>query len=130
TDAESIAYALEGGQALLDYAPVTDALCTLRLPVCELELTPLSQWLRAIFWAQPGAAERAQLDVWLRTVVPLRLNVLQLLQALRAAPPTLLAHADAIGALLLAILEAWTGTPATLAEWSGRYAKVLALCGL
>ena len=124
-------YAVEGGQPLTGYAPIAEGLSTLRVLAADVELTEVSQWLRAAFWLQPQASRRAALDVWLRTVVPPRLNAGQLLQALRAAPPGLLAHADESAALLLRLMEAFAGgSRATLGMWSGRFAQVLALCGL
>jgi probable DNA repair protein len=91
----------------------------------------ISQWLRASFWLQPPASRRAMLDAWLRTVVPPRLNAAQLLRALRAAPPALLAHADEVAALLMRLMAAFAGSSrATLGAWSGRFAQVLGLCGL
>ena len=95
---DSTAYALEGGQPLLSYAPVAVGLRTLQVLISEVELAQVSQWLRDGFWLQPDAASRARLDVWLRTGLPPRLNAGQLLQALRGAPPTLLACADEVAA--------------------------------
>ncbi len=130
-EADHGAYALEGGQSLLRYGPVAEGLATLQLLSGEVELPQLSQWLRGSFWTAPAAAPRAQLDVWLRTVVPPRLNVGQLLRALRVAPPALLAHADALGAVTAQLLEALAPqSRASLGAWSGRFARVLALCGL
>ena len=124
-------YAVEGGQPLTGYAPIAEGLSTLRVLAADVELAEVSQWLRAAFWSQPQASRRAALDAWLRTVVPPRLNAGQLLQALRAAPPALLAHADESAALLLRLMEAFAGgSRATLGMWSGRFARVLALCGL
>jgi ATP-dependent helicase/nuclease subunit B len=124
-------YAVEGGQPLTTYAPIAEGLSTLRLLAADVELAEVSRWLRAAFWLQPQASRRALLDAWLRTVVPPRLNAAQLLQALRAAPPGLLAHADQSAALLLRLMEAFAGSSrATLGTWSGRFARVLALCGL
>jgi ATP-dependent helicase/nuclease subunit B len=124
------AYALEGGQPLLAYAPIAEGLRTLRLLSADVELLELSQWLRGSFWTLPEAAARAQLDVWLRGVVPPRLHARQLLQALRAAPAALLAYADEVAAVLGALLAAFGGGRATLSEWCGRYAQVLAICEL
>jgi ATP-dependent helicase/nuclease subunit B len=124
-------YAVEGGQSLPNYAPIAAGLGTLRLLAADVELAEVSQWLRGSFWLQPLASRRAMLDAWLRTVVPPRLNARQLLQALRAAPPALLAHADQVAAVLLRVQEAFAGSSrATLAAWSGRFAQVLMLCGL
>lgn len=124
-------YAVEGGQPLLRYAAVAEGADTLRLLAGDVELAVVSQWLRAHFWERPGASRRAVLDAWLRTVVPPRLNARQLLQALRAAPPALLAHADEVAALLLRLLDAFAdGAHATLGSWGGRFAQILALCGL
>jgi ATP-dependent helicase/nuclease subunit B len=124
-------YAVEGGQSLSSYAPIAAGLGTLRLLAADVELAAVSQWLRGSFWLQPLASRRALLDAWLRTVAPPRLNARQLLQALRAAPPALLAHADEVAALLLRLQEAFAGSSrATLAVWSGRFAQVLMLCGL
>jgi ATP-dependent helicase/nuclease subunit B len=124
-------YAVEGGQPLLGYAPVAEGVRTLQLLAADVELAVVSQWLRAHFWLQPDASRRALLDAWLRGVVPPRLNARQLLQALRAAPPALLAHADEVAALLLRLLAAFAdGSRASLGAWGGRFAQVLMLCGL
>lgn len=130
-EADSLVYAIEGGQPLLRYAPVGEALGTLQLLTADVELTQISQWLRGSFWVVPGAAPRAQLDLWLRTVVPPRLNAGQLLRALRAAPPALLAHADEVAALMARALAALNlGARAPLNAWSARFAQVVRLCGL
>ncbi len=125
---EREAYALEGGQALRDYTPVAAALCTLQVLTVQVEFAQLSQWLRDGFWPQPAAAPRAQLDAWLRTVVPPRLGVRQLLQALRAAPPPLLAYADEVAAAIERMLEALGAGPRlALGEWCARFGRVFAL---
>ncbi len=123
-------YALEGGQPLASYAPVAEGLRTLRLVSGEVELAEVSQWLRGPYWTRPAAGPRAQLDGWLRTVVPPRLGAAQLLQALRAAPPALLAAADEVATLIERLLEALDGSPATFGTWSARFARALALSGL
>lgn len=124
-------YAVEGGQPLAGYAPVAEGLRTLRLLAADVELAVISQWLRADFWLRPAGSRRALLDAWLRGVVPPRLNARQLLQALRAAPPALLAHADEVAALLLRLLEAFAdGSSTTLGAWGGRFTRVFALCAL
>ncbi len=124
-------YAIEGGQPLLSYAPVAEGLRTLQLLAADVELTQISQWLRGSFWAAPAAAPRAQLDVWLRSVVPPRLNAGQLLRALRAAPPALLAHADEVAAIMARTLAALSvGSHAALSVWSARFAEVFRICGL
>jgi probable DNA repair protein len=129
--AEVAPYAVEGGRPLLDYAPVVEGLGTLRLLATDAELSAISRWLRAGFWQQPDASRRAVLDAWLRTVVPPRLNAGQLVQALRAAPPALRAHADQVATLLLRLMQAFAAAPGiTLGAWCGRFAQVLALCGL
>jgi ATP-dependent helicase/nuclease subunit B len=130
TEGEVSAYALEGGQALLSYAPVSAALRTLRLLTGDVDMAELSAWLQGSFWTRPAAPQRAQLDVWLRTVVPPRLHARQLLQALRAAPAALLAPADEVASLLELLLAALGTGQAGLHAWSGRYAQVFALCGL
>ncbi len=86
---DSSAYALEGGQPLLGYAPVAVGLGTLQLLISDVELAQVSQWLCDGFWVRPDAGSRARLDVWLRTALPPRLNAGQLLRALRGAPPPL-----------------------------------------
>ena len=131
TAADGAVYALEGGQALRSYAPISEGLRILHMVTQGVELSEASQWLRGSSWQQPDAARRAQLDVWLRGVVPPRLNARQLLQALRSAPPALLAHADRVAALITRALDALGGASrATLAEWSGRFAQVLAIFDL
>jgi ATP-dependent helicase/nuclease subunit B len=130
-EADAVPYALEGGQPLLSYAPVGAGLRTLQLLSSDVELAQVSQWLRDGFWDRPAAGARAQLDVWLRTVVPPRLNAGQLLRALRVAPPALLGQADALAAVLARLLEAFAGgSAASLGVWSGRFAAVLRICGL
>jgi ATP-dependent helicase/nuclease subunit B len=124
-------YALEGGQPLLNYAPIAAGLRTLRLLDGEVELAEISQWLRDDCGSPPNAARRALLDVWLRSVVPPRLNAPRLLQALRAAPPGLLADADGVAAEVARMLKALgVGPRAALGVWSGRFARVLSICGL
>jgi ATP-dependent helicase/nuclease subunit B len=131
TAPDGAVYALEGGQALRSYAPIVEGLRTLQLVTQGVELSDVSQWLRGGSWRQPDAVHRAQLDVWLRAVVPPRLNAPQLLQALRSAPPALLAHADTVAALITRALEALgSASRATLGEWSGRFAQVLAIFDL
>jgi probable DNA repair protein len=123
-------FALEGAAPLRSYAPIVDGLRALQVLTQAIELSELSQWLRGSAWRQPAAARRAQLDVWLRGVVPPRLNARQLLQALRAAPPALLAHADEVAAVITRALDALGGSRATLGEWSGRFGQVLAIFDL
>jgi ATP-dependent helicase/nuclease subunit B len=127
TAADEAVFALEGAAPLRSYAPIVDGLRALQVLTQAIELSELSQWLRGSWWRHPDAARRAQLDVWLRGVVPPRLNARQLLQALRAAPPALLAHADAVAALLTRALGALGAAPTTLGEWSGRFGQVLAI---
>jgi ATP-dependent helicase/nuclease subunit B len=125
--ADEVVFALEGAASLRSYAPIADGLRALQVMTQASELSELSQWLRDGSWRQPDAARRAQLDVWLRGVVPPRLNAGQLLQALRAAPPALLVHADAVAAVITRALDALGGPRATLGEWSGRFGRVLAM---
>jgi ATP-dependent helicase/nuclease subunit B len=127
---EAALFALEGAAPLRSYAPVVDGLRALQVLTQPIELSELSQWLRGGAWRLPDAARRAQLDVWLRGVVPPRLNARQLLQALRAAPPALLAHADEVAAVITRALDALGGSRATLGEWSGRFGRVLAIWDL
>ena len=131
TQPDGAVYALEGGQSLLEFAPVAEGLRTLQMLTGDVELTAASQWLRGTAWPAHTATQRAQLDVWLRSVVPPRLNIGQLLRALRAAPPALLARADEVAALIIPAQRALgDGTRATLAQWSGRFARILALFDL
>jgi ATP-dependent helicase/nuclease subunit B len=128
--ADSGVYAVEGGQPLLDYAPVAAGARALQVLTSQVELAQLSQWLRDDLWPGIGPAPRAQLDVWLRTVVPPRLQIRQLLRALRAAPPRLLAHADAVAVAIERMLEALSEGAATLGEWSARFGQVFEQCEL
>jgi len=125
------AYAVEGGRPLISHEPVAEGVRTLQVLSAEVDLAEISQWLRGNFWLRPDASRRALLDVWLRTVVPPRLDAGQLLAALRAAPPALLAQADEVATHLERMREALAaGSPASLAGWSARFARVLTLCGL
>ena len=60
------ALVIEGGRSLADFPLVRHALATLQLLTGTLEPAALSTWLRAAFWSEPGAAERAQLDLSVR----------------------------------------------------------------
>ncbi|HTB67400.1 MAG TPA: PD-(D/E)XK nuclease family protein [Steroidobacteraceae bacterium] len=128
--ANEVMFALEGAPSLRSYAPISDALRALQGLTQAIELSELSQWLRGASWRQPDAARRAQLDVWLRGVVPPRLNARQLLQALRAAPAPLLAYADEVAAVISRALDALGGPRATLADWSAGFGRVLGLLDL
>ncbi len=128
--ADEVVFALEGAASLRSYAPIADGLRALQVMTQASELSELSQWLRGASWRQPDAARRAQLDVWLRGVVPPRLHARQLLPALRAAPPALLAYADEVAALISRALDALGAARATLADWSGRFGRVLGLLDL
>jgi ATP-dependent helicase/nuclease subunit B len=130
TAPDAAVFVLEGAPSLRSYAPIGDGLRALQVMTQAIELSELSQWLRGASWRQPDAARRAQLDVWLRGVVPPRLNARQLLQALRAAPPALLAHADEVAAVISRALDALGGPRATLGDWSGRFGRVLAILDL
>ncbi|HEY4339625.1 MAG TPA: PD-(D/E)XK nuclease family protein [Steroidobacteraceae bacterium] len=123
-------FALEGAAPLLSFAPVSDGLRALQVLTQPVELSELSQWLRSAAWPHPDAARRAQLDVWLRSVVPPRLNAHQLLPALRAAPPDLLAHADEVAAFITRALDALGEARAPLAQWSARFSRVLGMFDL
>ncbi|HTY94838.1 MAG TPA: PD-(D/E)XK nuclease family protein [Steroidobacteraceae bacterium] len=130
-EAAASAFALEGGVPLLDHAPVAEGVSTLALLSSEMELGAVSAWLRGGFAPRPAATARARLDVWLRTVLPPRLNGRQLLQALRAAPPGLLGEADELAAIVARALDLLdAGSRATLGAWGGRFAGILALGGL
>ncbi|HEY6455697.1 MAG TPA: PD-(D/E)XK nuclease family protein [Steroidobacteraceae bacterium] len=130
TAPDAAVFTLEGAAPLRSYAPISEGLRALRVMTSAIELSELSQWLRGPWWRQPDAARRAQLDVWLRGVVPPRLDARQLLQALPSAPPALLAQADEIAALITRSLDALGGSRASLGEWSGRFGRVLALLDL
>jgi probable DNA repair protein len=128
--ADEAPFALEGAPSLRSYAPVRAGVRALQVLTQAVEVAELSQWLRAPWWPAPDGARRAQLDVWLRGVVPPRLDARRLLQALRAAPPALLVPADEVAALITRSLEALGASRASLGEWSGRFAQVLALLEL
>jgi len=96
-----------------------------------VDFAQLSQWLREGFWLHPDAALRARLEVWLRTVVPPRLNVAQLQNALRSAPPPLLPGADAVRGMIETLRAGLAGAAqAPLCEWGARFGRVLSACTL
>jgi probable DNA repair protein len=121
---------LEGGQPLATLPMVAHALGSLALLAGEaLGIASLLEWLRAPWWAEPGAAGRAALDVWLRERGRLRLDLTTLLALLRRAPAALAAPARALAARLeqaAGPVRAGSGNPR---EWSERFESALEILG-
>ncbi|HVC31346.1 MAG TPA: PD-(D/E)XK nuclease family protein [Steroidobacteraceae bacterium] len=121
---------IEGGQPLARVPLVAHALGSLALLGGQgLEIESLLEWLRAPWWAEPVAAARARLDLWLRERGGLRLDLASLRAALRQAPAAIAAPARALGERLehsAAAVRASSGTPR---EWSERFRTALDALG-
>lgn len=121
---------LEGGQPLATLPMVAHALGSLALLAGEaVGIESLLEWLRAPWWAEPGPAERARLDVWLRERGRLRLDLASLLAMLRRAPAAMAAPAGALVARLeqaAGSVRARSGNPR---EWSEKFAAALQVLG-
>ena len=124
------ALALEGGESLNSYPLVRHALTTWRLLIGTLEFEACSAWLRGSFWGVPSAGERAQLDVWLRRVLPTELSALDLIHALASAHGGLSLPARALEEVVSAAIRA-LGSPgqARLVEWGRRFDAALRAIG-
>ena len=124
------ALALEGGEALTSYPLVRHALRTWRLLIGTLEFESCSDWLRGSFWGVPSAGERAQLDVWLRRVLPPELSALDLIHALSGAHGGLSLSAQALERVVNTAVHA-LGPPgeAPLVEWGRRFDAALHAIG-
>lgn len=121
---------LEGGQPLGRLALVAHALGSLALLAGEpAGIESLLEWLRAPWWADPGAAARAGLDLWLREQGRLQLDLASLLMLLRRAPAALASPAQALGMHLeqaAKSLGAGAGNPR---QWSESFAAALDILG-
>ena len=121
---------IEGGQPLARLPMVAHALAALALLAGEdSQVESLLEWLRAPWWAEPGPAARAAIDLWLRAGRRLRLDLASLLALLRRAPAALAAPAAVVVARLeqaAASLRASSGTPR---EWSERFRTALQVLG-
>jgi len=117
---------LEGGQPLASLPLVGHALTSLALLAGEaVGIEDLLEWLRAPWWAEPGPADRARLDLWLREGGRLRLDLASLLGALRRVPAAIAAPARVLAARLeqaVGCVRVSSGTPR---EWSERFRTVL-----
>lgn len=121
---------LEGGQPLASLALVAHALASLALLAGEaVGIDSLLEWLRASWWAEPGPAERAGLDLWLRERGRLRLDLTSLLAALRHAPAALAAPAKTLVARLEQAAKPVGASSGNPREWSERFAAALERLG-
>jgi probable DNA repair protein len=119
--------AIEGGQPLARLPMVAHALGSLALLAGEaMEIESLLEWLRAPWWTDPGGAERAGLDLWLREQGRLRLDLASLLTALRRAPA---AAAKAVSARLQQAARSIGARSGSPREWSERFAAALEILG-
>jgi probable DNA repair protein len=122
--------AIEGGQPLARLSLVAHALGSLTLLAGEaLEIEPLLEWLRAPWWTEPGAPQRAALDLWLREQGRLRLDLESLLALLRRAPGALAAPARAIVGRLEQAAGSVGPRSGTPREWSERFEAALRVMG-
>jgi len=121
---------IEGGQPLARLPLVAHALGSLALLAGEaVGVESVLEWLRAPWWAEPGAAARARLDLWLRERGRLRLDLGSLLTALRRAPAAIAPPAAIMASRLeqaAASVRSSSGTPR---EWSERFRAALEVLG-
>ena len=123
---------IEGGQSLAGLPAVAHALASLTLLGGQpLEIERLAEWLRAPSWAEPDAAARARLELWLRQRgpgcsrdLPALLELLRRAPAAIAEPPRVMA--PRLERATLAALAAGSRTPR---EWSERFKAALDVFG-
>jgi ATP-dependent helicase/nuclease subunit B len=121
---------LEGGQPLARLPMVAHALASLALLAGEaVGMESLLEWLRAPLWAEPGPAERAGVDLWLREQGRLRLDLAALLAMLRRAPAAIAAPAKAILVRLEQAAQSVGASSGNPREWSERFAAALEILG-
>ncbi len=121
---------LEGGQPLARLALVAHALASLALLAAEpAGIESLLEWLRAPWWAEPGAVERAALDLWLREQGRLRVDLAALLALLRRAPAAVAAPARVLIERLEQAARAVGASFGNPREWSERFAAALEVLG-
>jgi len=128
---ESAALAIEGGRSLADFALVRHALASLKLLTRALDPSELSGWLRAAFWRDPRAGERARLDLALRRVTISSVSAGALTSALAHVTGELAPIAAAVQARLSAAAGALAteSGPAALHLWCLRFADALEALG-
>ncbi len=118
-------FAREGGNALLSYGRIAHALEALAVCVEPLEFDRVSRWLRAPFWADPSPAERARIELWLRSRGRNTLDARQLLEELRHAPALRAPGAAGLAARLRVALEALGRGTAAPRVWVDRFRAAL-----
>ncbi len=124
------AVVLEGAGPLAALPAVAQALEGLRL-LCgtSLDFEALSQWLRSPHCAAASAAERARIDRLLRERRAIRLDLGELLGALRSLDPTLAPSARALGECLESAARELAAASGSPREWSERFRSALAALG-
>jgi len=121
---------IEGGQPLASLPAVAHALASLALLAGEsLEIERLAEWLRAPSWAEPEAAARARLELWLRQRGRLQLGLPALLELLRRAPAAIAEPARTLGRRLERAVDALAAGSGTPREWSERFKAALEVLG-
>jgi ATP-dependent helicase/nuclease subunit B len=148
-DAETSALVtLEGGTPLADEPIVGHALGTLEFLIGRAEAEAVSIWLRAAFWSEPAAVERAALDAALRERLGVDVAPHALLAALSGLAGPLRAPAERLARVLEAALGALKApvpvgssgelefdpaaasrVAAPLAEWARRFERTLHAIG-
>jgi probable DNA repair protein len=123
------AFALEGGVPLGRHPAVAHALEGLTFCTEGLEFARLSAWLRAPFWADLPATDRARLDRWLRGRGQVRFAPRSLLETLRLAPAECDLTAAGLQARLRAALEALGGGSGPPRLWAERFRAALEALG-
>ena len=120
---------IEGGESLARAPLVAHALTALALLTGRTPFDALSAWLCAPFWRQPDAIARARLDLWLRSVAPIELDLPALLTLLAGvAPERYAANAGTardLAVLLSAAHEHLAARSGTPREWAVRMRDAL-----
>jgi len=120
------AVAIEGGEPLALRPSIAHALATLEwLAGGADDFSHLSVWLLAPYWARPEPAARARLELWLRERAFLRLDVRELLTALRAVPTALAKPAQELRRQLQAASVQFDQRLASPRSWSERFRAAL-----
>src|SRR5262249_55615813 len=118
--------ALEGGAPLSDVPVIAQALATLTwLGGSSAEFEEISEWLRAPYWDEPSAADRARLDLWLRESGHLSLSGRKWRALLSGAPAPLAEAGRLLLRQLNAGLEALGEGVVSPREWSERFRAAL-----
>lgn len=117
---------IEGGEPLAASASIAHALRTLEwLAGSAGDFSRASAWMLAPYWERPAPAARARLELSLRERGFLRLDLRELLAALRAEPASLAKPAQELARQLQAASAALEDRLASPRAWAERFRAAL-----